>query len=767
MALTAQELDARINAGIATDAEIDAFALSIEEVPTGRLTGFAAEFVPPEQALDPVELSALPPPISETSEELRRFVPRGAGGIAGATIAAAIATTVAPEITLPVLAAIRIGGAALGGGFFEIGAGAIRRGGGIPGELLGGPFEGEDVSVKQLAGETGYAVVEQAVFEIPAAASVAILGKVKAPFVKSFSEAEMKELMEFAESIGVQLSPGQVSKSRMVDTGENIIRASTGGGKLEEFIQANIEITAEHIQAFAVGIGEGMSAETAGRQILQAIRQRKAVSPRLAELAKRVPEFDEAFADVIVSSIFEDVKAGFGTTLIDTLPIKGRKAVQPTGTFGRRVGRPEGPRVVSPEIKPPEFGFRRGEITGEVGEIPEAFAVPGRVETGGRGAIFGAVDEAEAFLRGGRPGEGAGPSIVDAKVRRVFKAVREMPDNATFESVRNVRASLSELTVDKTLSQRSKSAVVSVLNAFDKAIEVAAEGPGVAAGTVNKFKFARRLKTAIEGGRQPKGGRPGLKGRFGNETIKAMLRKKDSEVIPFLLREGKVSDLRVIRKALTNEDWGRFVVPQFFEEMAGGAKSLAPDGTLSGLKLTRRLRNLRRGGNLDVIFKTPSEKAAFNHFRKSAELIAVQQSKQIAGAGTVVIKLVEGGMIVRGLATPSPGRLFNAFMVVTVPRIMARIMSSPKGVQWLSSGFKLDMGTAAGNQLAAEIFGFMAEQRMLEKARETREGEPFETRKEPFVPLQGPLAQPIPSVVPQAPAPISPAPQPVPSVPLR
>ncbi|KKN61909.1 hypothetical protein LCGC14_0516780 [marine sediment metagenome] len=777
--LSPEQLEEKINAGTATDEEIDAFAISVEAVPIGELTGFAAENVPPEQAIDPVELSALPPPISETSPELRRFVPRAATGIAAAALVSAVA---APEITLPVLAAHRILAAGAGGGLGELFSGAVRRGGGVPGELLGGPFEGEDIPIKKIAGDVGYAMIEQATFETPAAAATALAAKAKTPFAKSFSEAEMGELLEFGKSIGTELSVGQQVTSRTADTAENIIRASLGGGKLEEFIQTNIQITADHIQAFATGIGEGMSAETAGRKVLQAIRQRKAVSPRLAKLAKRAADFDEAFADVIVSSIFEDVKAGFGNTRIDMLPIKGRPAVQPTGTFGKRVGREGGPKVVSPPkvgreggaevvsppVKPKEFGFREGTISGEVGEgtveafrkgtisgeigaeSPAAFARSGRLETAGQEGIFGVVDEAEAFLRGGRPGEGAGKGIVETKVRRVFNAVKEMPDNATFEAVKNVRSRLSELTVDKTLSQSSKSAVVKVLNAFDEAIEAAATGSGVAPGTANRFKFARRLKTAIEGGRQPKGGRVGERGRFGNEIVKAALRKKDSEIIPMLLREGRVSDLRVIRKALTNEDWGKLVIPQFFTEMAGGSKSLAPDGALSGQKLVRRLRNLRTGGNLDIMFQTAAEKASFNHFRKAAELLAIQQSKQIAGAGTVVIKLVEGGMVIRGLATPTPGRLFNALMVIAVPRMMSRIMSSPKGVEWLTKGRALQVGTAEGNQLVAEMFGFLAEQRILEKAGETGLSKKA-PRTDPFAPLPGALAAPLPSLPPPPP----------------
>ena len=96
-------------------------------------------------------------------------------------------------------------------------------------------------------------------------------------------------------------------------------------------------------------------------------------------------------------------------------------------------------------------------------------------------------------------------------------------------------------------------------------------------------------------------------------------------------------------------------------------------------------------------------------------------------------------MVIRGLATPTPGRLFNALMVIAVPRMMSRIMSSPRGVEWLTRGRALQVGTAEGNQLVAEIFGFLAEQRILEKAGETGLSKKA-PRTDPFVPLQGPLA---------------------------
>ena len=180
------------------------------------------------------------------------------------------------------------------------------------------------------------------------------------------------------------------------------------------------------------------------------------------------------------------------------------------------------------------------------------------------------------------------------------------------------------------------------------------------------------------------------------------------------------------------------------------------------------MRKLVRGAD-GRYWKKLLGKETHDNLRALARALQFQQSKPVGPGGTAVM-LIQSGVALGALTALAAseadivpiGRkvpLIVGGVVLVLPPIAAKLATKPGVIRWLTIGVTELKGTRRGAMAAARVL------------RATREIEKEEVRRklptEPVVPLQGPLAQPIPSIVPQAPAPISPAPQPVPSVPLR
>ena len=477
MALTAEQIDAKIANGTITDAEIEAFALSKETLPVEPPPQFTiGPSLPAPLGLEPSPLSEVAPP------ELVEALPRLGGGLAGGVVGLATGGPVGAVV-----------GAGLGGGLGQL----FRQ---TQEEIAGR----EPLTLEEAGVDVGMAVGEQAIGEAAGMGIATVIGKMVAPFSRTVETRIFPAIQEFARRGGL-IEPAKITDSALLDFFHGVAEGSiTGGrGRLLRVAKTNEEV----LDVWARELAEKYITVATPREVGE-------------QLLKGFSLADEAFF-AAASREYKNLDVLTVNPLVRTEGIKraARKLSEETGPISREALKSETVENILQAIEglPDTITFREAQFDRSRLLKASTPLVEGQrdVVEGMAAQIVKAID---------REMETAGKSLSGdalAQWRRANAVWKEGQETFRSDFFRELLRKDSEKVVAALAPRKGQSGIL----AFKKAIKGSADETEILSAFEGGFiqhllRESEDVSTGIVGGKKLLG----LFKSFGPETMEAALR---------------------------------------------------------------------------------------------------------------------------------------------------------------------------------------------------------------------------------------------------
>lgn len=190
--------------------------------------------------------------------------------------------------------------------------------------------------------------------------------------------------------------------------------------------------------------------------------------------------------------------------------------------------------------------------------------------------------------------------------------------------------------------------------------------------------------------------------KFETDFLSGLLTEKPDAVAKALLRNNSPILIREARKAVPARAW-QPVQAALATQLAEKATNVET-GVISGKAMLTQLKTL--GASVKEVFPTTADEV-----RRLARVLSTVQQAQGEGTGRMYIQLAQAGATV-GIATTSyldnPQKAAAAGLIILGPVALAKIMTSPRGIRWLTTGLTAPQGSEMAIRAASNLATFLA-----------------------------------------------------------
>jgi hypothetical protein len=277
------------------------------------------------------------------------------------------------------------------------------------------------------------------------------------------------------------------------------------------------------------------------------------------------------------------------------------------------------------------------------------------------------------------------PSLQDNTTTRMLQDFADLPDEVPFSYLQQWRSDLSQVGFAPTDMIPGKSAGLAkhlakeIDSLFSKA-----EG-GLTGDALEAFRAANTFwKTGKE--------------TFNNKFIKALVAKDPEGVVGSIFRKGAIQPIRRTMAMVDAEGRrklkGSFVNKVIFKE------AIAPDGSISGRKLSTILRNYGKETLREVL-----SRAERKELYRFANVLRMQQQKATGVGGGMLIQLTQAGAILElgGAFATGAGFTKMGGAILLGPSALSQVFTRPLGIRWLTDGLVTKPGSKAATRLAGRL----------------------------------------------------------------
>jgi len=294
------------------------------------------------------------------------------------------------------------------------------------------------------------------------------------------------------------------------------------------------------------------------------------------------------------------------------------------------------------------------------------------------------------------------PRIGQAGVRQLLQDVKKIPNTWTFEQAQTFRSDLlSEL---RRGGQYAEGVGKGIAEQLVKKTDIAMETASKALDPVS-YKLWRNVNEFYKTGAQ----------RFRNDFINSLIEKNPEDIGKAIFTKGGVTEIELASAVVDPKTWERV--------RAGFYQSLIEDVTDVSTKEIqgKKLLTLIKGYGPDMLEKVagPRDLDAIKRFATTVDLV---QSKQGAKEGSMLIQLTQGGLLLAPFVRPSVGTIAAAGTVFLGLPVIAKIMASKGGAQWLAEGFHISTTSKAASHFIARA-GVLGISRYLKPLENPQESE--------------------------------------------
>jgi hypothetical protein len=293
----------------------------------------------------------------------------------------------------------------------------------------------------------------------------------------------------------------------------------------------------------------------------------------------------------------------------------------------------------------------------------------------------------------------ATPTLARSEAGKVTDELLNMPDQIPFSTAIELASELSSKTRIGTevLSGPEKGMFKYLSGALNRQIDQA--GSRVAAsGNQSLTQAYREAQQFTKEGHRI----------FNSRVIRKVVDQNPELAVDTLMRRGQLSNIKIAEKAVGPQQWQNF-------QSQAAMKLLAPDSP-QGLVGTRIARNLANAGDDTVrqIFKGRTD-----DLKTLARTIELAQRGPAAGVpGGQAIQLAQPGALLyttglaAGLAPGGPAAGATAAAVLLAPPLMARILTHPQGIKWLTVGLQAPRGSKEAIRAGTILSGIIGREKL-------------------------------------------------------
>ena len=166
-----------------------------------------------------------------------------------------------------------------------------------------------------------------------------------------------------------------------------------------------------------------------------------------------------------------------------------------------------------------------------------------------------------------------------------------------------------------------------------------------------------------------------------------------------IFRQGKSTDILQLRQVVPESAW------PIVERNAAEKLLLSSGKTLEGLGQVMNKTTLE---TLEATFR-PETIRALTDISEAAQRIGIERlMRTVRGrAGFNLINMTQGGLMVNLAVGAVPAGVAVQTAIVLTPPILAKVLTSKTGSQWLSVGLKMPAGSREAVTLGSRIMGIV------------------------------------------------------------
>lgn len=196
------------------------------------------------------------------------------------------------------------------------------------------------------------------------------------------------------------------------------------------------------------------------------------------------------------------------------------------------------------------------------------------------------------------------------------------------------------------------------------------------------------------------------KQQFETKFLRSLLNREPDSVAKALMANNSSVLIRQARQAVPAKDWTP-VQAAMVTNLVTKATDVET-GQISGRSLLTQIKSL--GPSLTEIFPKTADEV-----KRLGRVLATVQQRQGEGTGRMYIQLAQGsalaGVLTGGFGLTSPPSLGTGIgasgVILLGPVAMSRILTSPRGIRWLTTGLTAPPGSEAAVRAATNLATFL------------------------------------------------------------